>query len=789
MSVLSPAAVTPSSRRRRGPAALAAALTTVLAAVCIAVGAAPAGAAPAARDTPETGKHRVDDARMTWAINDESGSGAFFGGCNFLVAGTVRDPGSSRVWSKADGFYQATSGAVRLEKPLADGSVVTPTWETKCQNPSGGTVTTGNNTHTDIRLAFGAGTGWVDPDTGEASVSWQGSFTVVYYGGLSFWSASNPVLKVDAKGTGTLTATGSGFGADMDDPEKWTVLVPRSVTLATMKGITVGDTGFTATPDYRGVAVNVPANGAFVPQSPQSAPNKAYWGSFPQDFVNFQMDTGQAAYWYTSGGQRDPAKPALPIGVGYTLGEIIEVTEPTTPATSTSTVTVDRPTTRTVVTTATDTVRVTASPTGGPASPVVEKPFTVKDATLRWGVNNEANNRAFAPGTVNLFSAGKIPSQGAAQKITPTQWKATAGAVTIEKLGTDGSYRTATWAGLSTTADGTELGSPSAGTFSGHQVVVRDGTGTIDPIANTATVSWKGDFTVALYSGLTFFYVSDPVLTVRSNGTARLTATLGGYGADMADLTRWEKLPDAKGVVLADLKDVRVGSDGGFTVTPAYAGVKYQAKGSATTQKRDTPYFGSFPASFVDYQQRTGQASYWYSSGGASDKYKAALPLSVVYTGPLGSVPSSTPTAPEGSTAGGAVPTTSPPAVRNTVNPPPPRPTGAGGANPPVVRSAPAATRPAAPTTKSAAAVPPTVQAAGPAAALPMAAYAMVNAAQGLTALAPTTLPVPPVGPEIVLATSFTSADRVLWISGSVALLFAALLGLYAAGFRLNRRS
>jgi hypothetical protein len=33
--------------------------------------------------------------------------------------------------------------------------------------------------------------------------------------------------------------------------------------------------------------------------------------------VEFQMETGQAAYWYSSGGIADGAKPATPVVVGY----------------------------------------------------------------------------------------------------------------------------------------------------------------------------------------------------------------------------------------------------------------------------------------------------------------------------------------------------------------------------------------------------------------------------------------------------------------------------------------
>lgn len=73
------------------------------------------------------------------------------------------------------------------------------------------------------------------------------------------------------------------------------------------------ETGFAAEPAYRGVRINVRADG---PSSEQLREGPD-WGSFPQDFVNFQVDTGQAAYWYSSGGIRDAAKPASTVYVSY----------------------------------------------------------------------------------------------------------------------------------------------------------------------------------------------------------------------------------------------------------------------------------------------------------------------------------------------------------------------------------------------------------------------------------------------------------------------------------------
>ncbi|RIJ76917.1 Ig-like domain repeat protein [Nakamurella silvestris] len=255
----------------------------------------------------------VSQAEFSWAVNDESGGGAFFGGCNFLSAGKAGDTGSSRLWSKADGLYQTEVGNTRIEKLTATGGYQTPTWETKCQDANGKPVkVTTNDSTTGNRVVIAAGAGTIDPVANTAAITWDGSFTVTFYGGLTYWSVSNPALVVRADGSGEVTAVASGFGADMADPSLWVPLTPRTITLATLTGARVTAGGLTVQPDYLGVAVNP---GTSAPQPARTPDDTSYWGSFPQSFVDYQLQTGQAAYWYTSGGARDKAKPAKPITV------------------------------------------------------------------------------------------------------------------------------------------------------------------------------------------------------------------------------------------------------------------------------------------------------------------------------------------------------------------------------------------------------------------------------------------------------------------------------------------
>jgi hypothetical protein len=264
------------------------------------------------------------------------------------------------------------------------------------------------------------------------------------------------------------------------------------------------------------------------------------------------------------------------------------------------------------------------------ALPAAAAELAVDDAVFTWGISNEANNRAFAPGTYNFMSAGKAPKTGGTDTISQAEWSATEGNVTIQKEQADGSYATASWAGLKTTPTGGAIANPSTGLFTDHRVAISRGEGTLQPTSDNADITWDGSFTVAFYSGMTQFYVSDPHLVV-AGGVGTLTATLSGFGTSMEDPEIFEELPTRE-VTLATMSDVDV-TDTGVLATPDYTGVEIAIpEGAAAPQVRTGVNWGSFPQSFVDYQMLTGQSSYWYSSGGSTDAFKKALPIAVSYT-------------------------------------------------------------------------------------------------------------------------------------------------------------
>ncbi|MGQ4544042.1 hypothetical protein ACUH97_05420 [Dermabacteraceae bacterium P13088] len=261
--------------------------------------------------TPAAEAQKLTNASLVWGINPESSSGSFFGGCNFLVAGKVGNMGRSHAWSDAElnRVYRAQAGNVALRKGGKAPSVAD-----RCKTSDGRQVTTNpSDMGTGTQLVFSGGTGSIETDAQgrkSATVRWDGAFSVVFYGGLTYWWAENPVLRVNPDGTGTLTATVGGWASAMDDTSKWQAVPSRTVQLATLSGVQLSERGFSITPDYRGRKVNTG-------KAQAQATSGANWGAFPQDFVDFQIVAGQSSYWYSSGGSRDAAKPPSPLTVSW----------------------------------------------------------------------------------------------------------------------------------------------------------------------------------------------------------------------------------------------------------------------------------------------------------------------------------------------------------------------------------------------------------------------------------------------------------------------------------------
>ena len=279
----------------------------------------------------------VSDAVFSWGINAESGAGAYYpGSCNFLSAGVSGDAGKADVWSKEDAeakkLFSPEEGNVKILRPTADGGTQPITWDNKCQTPEGERVNTYNG-ETAKRsgnfVEISGGKGTIDAETKSGTIEWEGSFTVVYYSGFTYWSVSNPKLEVK-NGKGKITGTFSGYGADMADLSKWEKLKPVEGTIADFGNnkVELDENGFTVTPDYEGVDSG----------QPDQNKEKDGWGSFPKSWVDFNVLTGQAQYWYSSGGAADPRKKPTALTVKYKAEEPeVQVDEETIKNTTKST--------------------------------------------------------------------------------------------------------------------------------------------------------------------------------------------------------------------------------------------------------------------------------------------------------------------------------------------------------------------------------------------------------------------------------------------------------------------
>jgi hypothetical protein len=572
---------------------------------------------------------------LSWRVNDESGGGAFYGGCNFLVAGTVPDMDSSHVWSGAEGtkVYRTTDGTVTITKPDSAKKQVKPTWDTKCQDASGKAVTTQAGSTTGNQVTFTGEEFTFDADSDTATASWDGDVTIVYYGGMTYWTISDPVLTVE-NGTGTLTGTASGYGADMYDPSKWVKLPAKEIELATFSGADVTEKGVTIEPDYAGVEVEGDDSGTFNPQNR----TKDGWGSFPQSWIDYNLLTGQSAYWYTSGGQVDAKKTAAPIVISWDAADPVE--EPTPGGGGGTDDGNDGSGTGNGTGGETST-----GGSGTDAPRAQDGDRTLSNAQLRWGINEETTSAAFFGGC-NFLVAGSVPDMGSSHVWSASEgtkvYRTSAGDVRLERDGAAPS-----WGDRCKDASGATVSTNST-VGTGTEVVMEGGTGTLDgaPGADgtSASVRWKGSFSVVFYGGMTYWWAKDPVLTVNADGTGTLTAAVGGYGADMFDTSKWVPLK-TRTVTLATFRGAEL-TENGFSVTPDYRGVSVDASGGMNDQVKSADYWGAFPQDFIDFQVETGQSSYWYSSGGLRDRAKPPLPLTVSWD-------ASSPQAPAASTSPG----------------------------------------------------------------------------------------------------------------------------------------
>ncbi|MFI5425852.1 Ig-like domain-containing protein [Aeromicrobium sp. UC242_57] len=155
----------------------------------------------------------------------------------------------------------------------------------------------------------------------------------------------------------------------------------------------------------------------------------------------------------------------------------------------------------------------------------------------------------------------------------------------------------------------------------------------------SATVRWKGSWSVNFYGGLVPFTVTDPDLEIDEDGTGTLTADLSGYASSQEDPNTRTPLPPVSDVTVATFRDVDLDPAGTITINPDYAGVDIDVPSDRAAQDTTSAGWGSWPQAFVDFHFDTGLSSYWYSSGGAADPLKAPTALTVDFTDAVPTTP------------------------------------------------------------------------------------------------------------------------------------------------------
>lgn len=260
-------------------------------------------ASPAAAATIPAGGMAVEHASLDWSGNQLlQGESEPHVGVNFFSAG---------VSDGTEATYSAQLGNVSIYNVSASGAETPATWATRGEHTSAGSKQI-------VRLTEGVGR--IEAD-GSAKIDWAGSFSVNFYAGLVPFTITDPELVVGADGAGRLTGTIVGCEASMGG-SGCSPLAPAQVTVATFSGAHVDpEEALTIDPDYAGVEVETV--GAPIPQ------NRTVegWGSWPQSFVDYQIETGLSSYWYSSG-HEDAQKAPLPFIVDF------KGPKPTPPATT-----------------------------------------------------------------------------------------------------------------------------------------------------------------------------------------------------------------------------------------------------------------------------------------------------------------------------------------------------------------------------------------------------------------------------------------------------------------------
>lgn len=261
---------------------------------------------------------------------------------------------------------------------------------------------------------------------------------------------------------------------------------------------------------------------------------------------------------------------------------------------------------------------------------------TVSNAVFEWTISREADNASLAPGEVNYWSAGQSDS-------TAATYLPTNGNITVLKRNAAGTYvpigseAAVSWTNRNKDGAGNTV--TAFGAFRlGQKVRFTNGTGTVNTATGVTTIQWTGTFTVNFYGRFVPFWFTNPKLTVDSSGTGRLTATMGGFASSLDNPEVRTPLTPVANVEFATIPNAFAGGSTatGFTRPTAYLNTTITPPSGAAPQVAKTTtnqsYWGSWPQSFVNFQNQTGLVSFWYTSGSSLDAKKPQEPVSVAWT-------------------------------------------------------------------------------------------------------------------------------------------------------------
>ncbi|QYM64835.1 HtaA domain-containing protein [Microbacterium sp. Se5.02b] len=205
-----------------------------------------------------------------------------------------------------------------------------------------------------------------------------------------------------------------------------------------------------------------------------------------------------------------------------------------------------------------------------------EESDAYSDVRLEWGVNALHQVANPAGDGCWFFSAG-----------TQLDFAAAQGDVRIVKRLADGSAVPVTRQNVCLGARGTELG---------QRMQFNAGRGTIDAASGSGMLQWTGAAQANGYGGMVPWWIKDPKLTFPGDGTATLTATVGGWASSMSDPTTKSPVP-ARTATVATFSDVVISGET-LTLTPDFTGVDYAplaVAGDADSGRRPSAVAKSSP--------------------------------------------------------------------------------------------------------------------------------------------------------------------------------------------------